>query len=325
MQPEISIIIPVYNIEYYIPRCLNSLSAQTFKNWECIIIDDGSNDNSLEICRQYAKKDSRFIVIHQKNSGVAAARNIGIENARGNYIAFIDGDDTIEADSYEIMFNKAKEYQADIVQGKFKFIGDKKDIRNNHNQIIPEGNYKINSDTIFPWWFGMCWSRLYSKNLIKNNQITFPSEISFCEDTVFSYECLALSKKTYIINKQFYNYYSRNDSALGEMNPKKLNDRVKACEILSDWYTKHKNDTFFNDIYASIVEMKYRTKKWFLFTFKKIDCYSFINTFPEINKYIEKNAPIKIKIIYYLCLHKYYFIVKLIIKLIAILQGKKIQ
>lgn len=325
MKPEISVIIPVYNIEKYITRCLESIISQTFPKWECILIDDGSKDNSLKICQQYADKDSRFVVIHQENSGVSVARNKGIENAHGNYIAFIDGDDTIEPDSFEVMYNTALNFNADIVQGKFNFIGDKKDGRNNINQFIPEGPYIIDSNTIFPWWFGMCWTRLYSIDLIRENNIKFPSEISLCEDTVFSYICLASSKKTYVINKKFYNYYSRSDSALGEINLQKLDERIKACELLSSWFELNKNNQNIHNINNSIIDMKYRTKKCFLFTFKKIDCNKFLNTFPELNEYIETSTSKKIRLLYYLCLHNCYFVAKLIIRLFFFYKGKKLR
>lgn len=323
MKPEISIIVPVYNIDKYINRCLDSILAQSFTNWECLLIDDGSIDNSLSICKQYEKKDSRFRVIHQENSGVAVARNNGIENANGNYIAFLDGDDSIVPDSYEILYNTAQKQNADIVQGRFKFFNDKKIIKNKVKSWPAEGEYTIESNTIFPWWFGMCWSRLYSLKLINSNKIRFPQGISFCEDTVFSYECLAVSKKTYMIENEFYNYFSRSDSALGEMTLEKLNDRVKACELMYSWYESHKNESNIHDISLSIMDMKFRTKIWFIFKFKKIDCYRFVNTFPEVNEYLLKSNRKKLKILYFLCLHKCYFIVKLIIKTVFLLRRKK--
>ena len=113
--PKISIIVPVYNVEQYLQRCLDSIAAQTFTDWECILIDDGSPDNSGAICDEYAAKDERFKVIHQKNAGVSAARNAGLEVAKGEWIGFVDPDDYIQNDMYSFLYSLAHERNADIV------------------------------------------------------------------------------------------------------------------------------------------------------------------------------------------------------------------
>lgn len=112
--PKISIIIPVYNVEKYIKRCLESILAQTFKDYEVILVDDGSTDKSSEICNEYALKDSRIKVIHQKNSGASAARNAGLKIAGGEYIGFIDSDDYIAKDMYETLYKLITKYNTDI-------------------------------------------------------------------------------------------------------------------------------------------------------------------------------------------------------------------
>ena len=110
----ISIIIPVYNVEKYLAKCLDSVLNQTYKNLEIILVDDGSKDNSGAICDEYAKRDNRIIVVHQKNSGVSKARNLGMSMATGDYIGFIDSDDTIEANMYEVLLKNAIESGAEI-------------------------------------------------------------------------------------------------------------------------------------------------------------------------------------------------------------------
>ena len=107
--PKISIIVPVYKVEQYLRRCLDSIVAQTFTDWECILIDDGSPDNSGRICDEYAEKDKRFRVFHQENVGVSAARNKGLDEARGEWIGFVDSDDWIEKEMYEYLYNDAIE------------------------------------------------------------------------------------------------------------------------------------------------------------------------------------------------------------------------
>ena len=113
--PKISIIVPVYKVEKYLCRCLDSIVAQTFTDWECILIDDGSPDNSGKICDEYAEKDGRFRVIHQENAGVSAARNAGLDAARGEWIGFVDSDDWVESNMYEYLYNNALETKSDVV------------------------------------------------------------------------------------------------------------------------------------------------------------------------------------------------------------------
>lgn len=129
--PTISIIIPVYKVEKYLSKCLDSIAAQTFTDWECILIDDGSPDASGKICDEYAQKDSRFVVIHKKNAGVSAARNDGLKNARGKWISFFDSDDTIDKETYEDSLKVAEEKNADLVQWGIILETDGKEIKRN--------------------------------------------------------------------------------------------------------------------------------------------------------------------------------------------------
>lgn len=110
----ISIIIPVYNVERYLRECIDSIIAQTYKNLEIILVDDGSSDKSGEICDEYSKKDSRIKVIYKKNGGLSDARNVALDIAKGDYIGFIDSDDYIEKDMFQILYNLAEEYNAEI-------------------------------------------------------------------------------------------------------------------------------------------------------------------------------------------------------------------
>ena len=120
--PVLSIIVPVYNVEQYLGKCLDSIKNQSFKDFEAILIDDGSTDGSGAICDEYAARDNRFKVIHQENKGVSNARNVGLELAIGQYFGLIDADDQIEPDMYENMISTAKEYMADIVTCDYRQI-----------------------------------------------------------------------------------------------------------------------------------------------------------------------------------------------------------
>ena len=114
-QPLISVIVPVYNVENYLPRCLDSIINQTYTNLEILLVDDGATDNSGKLCDEYAQKDNRIRVFHKENGGVSSARNMGLDNATGEYIAFVDSDDYIDKCMYEIMLNSSVQNNADIV------------------------------------------------------------------------------------------------------------------------------------------------------------------------------------------------------------------
>lgn len=128
--PKVSVIIPVYKVEQYICECLDSIKNQTFTNWECLLIDDGSPYNSGEICNEYAKDDSRFRVFHVQNGGVSRARNIGLDNMSGEWVMFVDSDDAIAENTLEICYEKASTASLDALQ--FSFARNKNDIGKNN-------------------------------------------------------------------------------------------------------------------------------------------------------------------------------------------------
>ena len=119
MNEKITVIVPVYNVEHYLDKCLDSLINQTYKNLEIIVINDGSTDNSGIICQEYAQKDNRIIYIEKENGGLSDARNVGLDKMTGSYVTFIDSDDWVESDYVEVLYNKLIEYQADIAIGNY--------------------------------------------------------------------------------------------------------------------------------------------------------------------------------------------------------------
>jgi len=130
MNELISIIVPIYNVEIYLEKCLNSIINQTYKNIEILLINDGSSDNSLRICKKYQKKDKRIVLINKKNGGLSSARNAGIDKASGNYLLFIDSDDYIEIDMIEKLYNNIKSNNADISICNFFITKKNKDRKN---------------------------------------------------------------------------------------------------------------------------------------------------------------------------------------------------
>lgn len=219
--PKVSVIVPVYNVGDYLKRSLECLSGQTLKDIEIICIDDGSSDNSLNILREYEKKDSRFKVISfDRNCGAAATRNKGLEIAKGEYLGFIDPDDAIDLNYYEELYKKASEQDFDVVKCKRKVINTDGTIKkSNLNDLVAD---KHRYFFAYEWTTG-----LYRKKLIDENNIKFHN-LLVGEDTLFLNEVMMASKSFSMIDNVFYYYYKREGSLLDySVNSlKKANDLI---------------------------------------------------------------------------------------------------
>lgn len=199
---KISVIVPVYNTEKYLPACLDSLLAQTFKNIEIICIDDGSTDNSYEILVQYAKKDTRIKVFQQSNQGVAAARNKALELAQGEWLAFCDSDDTVPPRAYEYLYNATKD--VDVV------IGDYCKINDFGEKLKHKKKGKENSDLVAAMFtMTVLWTKLIKRSFVLNNKIKL-QEVSVGEDMIFLADIIAKNPKYKIISKTVYYYWEHN-------------------------------------------------------------------------------------------------------------------
>lgn len=221
MRPDLSIIVPVYNVERYIERCMNSLLKQSLKNVEIVLVDDGSTDNSSDLCDYYASIDNRVKVIHKNNEGLGMARNTGLDIASGKFVAFLDSDDYISDTMYEKMLNKLSITDADIC------ICGYIDQKDNGSQIIHENpcgdniyseESKINeillgmlsssptykSDT----YIGMSvWKCIYSNEIIQKNKIRFYSEREYIsEDIMFQFSYMPFVKKVVTVKEGLYHY-----------------------------------------------------------------------------------------------------------------------
>lgn len=240
--PKISIVVPVYNVESYLKRCLDSIQNQTFQAWECILIDDGSKDNSGKICDDYSIRDKRFRVIHQNNKGVSSARNAGLENAKGKYIGFVDSDDWIEPNMYEYLYNDAIETQADVcICG---FIGQnykrvKKMYRTKKALILLFTPNRIG---------GFSFLRLIAAEKIK--QVRFDENVPYMEDKKFFYDVFKLCSTVYWDNEPLYHYEKREDSVTGK---KGLTNAARiGIGILEDIKNNENNKCIKNEIKTSL-------------------------------------------------------------------------
>lgn len=213
MQEKISIIIPIFNAEKYLERCIKSVLNQTYKNFEAILVDDGSTDNSCLICDNYALKDKRLKIIHKKNGGVSSARNIGVENSEGKYIVFIDADDFIDTDCLETFINYS---QYDFVMCGFKeYIQDDEKKEICHKLYIANNNEQTKNIALqkeYIDFISFPWMKMLKTSIIKNNNIVFNEKIDYAEDTCFILEYLAKCNNAIIIEKPLYNYSIVNGS-----------------------------------------------------------------------------------------------------------------
>lgn len=210
---KVSVIIPVYNVEKYLEKCLESLINQSLKEIEFICINDGSTDNSLEILNRYASLDNRFTIISQKNSGQGIARNKGIEVARGEYIGFVDPDDWVEENALEIVYNCAKENDADIVEFNFKkTYEDTQKVEFYHNKIL--SSKVFNREKIPLYLFSnefAVWNKLYRSELLHKNNLQF-SKGKHGEDHYFTIAARSHAIRVVYCKEALYNYRIRKTS-----------------------------------------------------------------------------------------------------------------
>lgn len=228
---EISIIVPVYNVEKYLENCIDSILNQTFKDYELILVDDGSTDKSGDICDKYEKKDIRIKVIHKSNEGLSSARNIGLDMACGKYIGFIDSDDSIHPRMYEILYDLIQTYKADISCCDYKktdtLINDNYEDVDSYEVIemdnIESVNSLYNMDTAIV--LVVAWNKLYSKELFKDIRYEIGK---IHEDEFIAHKLLYNSRKTIYTNSKLYYYLQREGSITSkESNNKKL-DKITA-------------------------------------------------------------------------------------------------
>lgn len=235
-KPKVSVVIPNYNSEDYIHRCIDSLLNQSFKDFELIIIDDGSTDNSGMIADHYASTHSCVKVIHQANSGVSAARQVGLTAARGKYVTFVDPDDWVEPDMLQCLVGKAEQEDVDILFCDF-FIDFSPSSREIGLQKPPSSQLKTLREMVKGNLHGSTCNKLYRLSIISNRNITFPDNISFCEDLWFNCKLLMSGDlRISYLNKAFYHYdrYSNVNSLTRKFKEKALDDYLAYIGYIFD-------------------------------------------------------------------------------------------
>ena len=231
MNPEISIIVPVYNTDRYLESCINSIINQSFYNFELILIDDGSEDDSGKICDKYANKDKRIKVIHKKNEGVSVARNIGIDLSKGRYIMFCDSDDFVKRDWCKRLYDLQKNNLNSICLCGFTTINFRGDKCEYIDKVLDK-NKKINHINIKDFFLlyekhlmnSPC-NKIYQSEIIKENNIKFNENITLGEDLLFNLKYFEFVKGDIVVlNECKYNYILRNNESLDNKYYKDLFD-----------------------------------------------------------------------------------------------------
>lgn len=225
--PLVSIIVPIYNAELYLRQCLDSIIAQSYKHLEIICINDGSTDKSAEIAKEYAKNDSRICYIQQENKGGGAARNVGLEVAKGEFVLCFDADDYMSKNAIESLVARAKESRAEIVIAKSRELRD--------NEVFPmtwalrldmlpakvSFNYKDLGDNVFGFCVGWAWDKLYKRSFIESFGLRFEDVKSPSDDLYFTFMSLVLARSISVCDKVLFTHrkHSASQESMRDVNP----------------------------------------------------------------------------------------------------------
>lgn len=267
----ISIIIPIYNASKYIERCLKSIIEQTHKTIEIILVDDGSTDDSIDITKEFLKSDERIKIIQKKNSGVSDSRNLGIDNAQGEWICFVDSDDYIEKDYVETLYNHAIKTEVDIVFSGIRVInGSKVTLKTNNcgTEILENANIKdvmrslidnctLEDSNIDLQVLGYPFAKLLKKSIVKD--IRFERQISIREDALFNMDILDNAHRILFIEYSGYNYIIHSNSAMEKFHSnydKEIFIYLEKCKIRSERYRLGKESYNIAALYAYMMWIK---------------------------------------------------------------------
>ena len=285
---QISIIIPVYNVEKYLRECLNSILNQTFQDFEIICVDDGSTDKSLEILQEYKKKDDRFVILQQRHSGAGSARNNGIRLAEGKYIQFLDADDYFEPDLLEEMYNHAERFDADLTVCSSRKVDDEGNITETGSPNFPINIDKVPreqvfnrqdfKDEIFCLLIPVVWNKLIKKSFLEENHFEFPP-LKIYEDIAFMHSLVISARRIAAFNKELVNYRFNRPGSLVSTRSHHTIDAVKSCMYLGEFlklrgflpeYENAYKKVFINHIRAEISYCNDDEYKRFLKEFKSL-------------------------------------------------------
>ena len=304
----ISIIVPIYNGEKYIEDCLKSIFVQTYEEWELILIDNASTDDSLELCKMYAAQDDRIQVLHQHhNKGVSVARNLGIEKARGEFITFIDVDDWVACDYLEKLVSVQKEKKAGMIICEYQksYDKDRIDKKSNKHEYheLREYNTREYLDRYFLEGNTHCWGVLYERNLLDG--IRFKKGMSIGEDMLFLMEVAGQAEKIVVSNYKGYYYYINENGAMKKKFTPSYMDQIycweKALQKIQEKYPElvtKVESILVVSVLLVVGKLSELTKEERLqYQKEEVFCYETFKKYSkkkEIKKYLPAGYPIKV-------------------------------
>ena len=297
---KVSVIVPVYNVERYLEKCLDSLVNQTLKDIEIIVVNDGTKDNSQEIIDKYVKKYPKKVKgFIKENGGQSSARNYGLEYAKGEYIGFVDSDDYVELDMFEKLYNKAKENDFDIAICNLNFVYEETDEKkefsiNMKSDLTDKESLRTHMVNIYP----VVWNKIYKKSLFDTSKLKFKEKVWF-EDVEFLYKLVPHVESVGVIDDYLYNYLQRQGSVTNTFDKRLYNYVENLNDIVDyykekdfyDYYTNELEYVYVRYLYATFFKRaaKYNDEEFY----KAVDCAveNVSNTFPKFrkNKYFYKS------------------------------------
>ena len=254
---KVSIIVPIYNVEKYLKRCLDSLVNQTLNDIEIICINDGSTDDSLDILNEYAKRDERIVVINQENSGQSVARNRGIDVAKGEYVGFVDSDDWVSEDYFECLYAEILSHPDIVIFGANTFYENIGKIKAGQysSKTFPS---KFNINKLFQY-HTICMNKLYRKEFLVTNDIKFAENQKYSEEQLLFVKSLILAKNVSVIKKDIYNYRKNRKESLTGQKYKKDFSPISTCYYIINFLSNIDNYNLKYKIYSKYLQ---KTLSW---------------------------------------------------------------
>ena len=250
MNPAVSIIVPVYNAETALRRCIESILHQSCADFELLLVDDGSKDDSGAICDEYAAKDSRIRVFHKENGGVSAARNLALDVARGKYLQFLDSDDWVVPDATHLLLRAAEEHGADLVISDFyRVVGERVSVKGDieEDRVLSREEYAEHMmANPADFYYGVLWNKLYRRDIVQDHRIRMDEEISWCEDFLFNLEYIRFARRFYALNVPLYYYVKTKGSLASQIS---ISKTVRMKLSMFEYYNRLYQEIFDEEEY----------------------------------------------------------------------------
>lgn len=304
----VSVIIPVYNSESYLHRCVDSLLTQSYTDFELILVDDGSRDSSSDICDEYARKDGRVKVFHKENAGVSSARNLGLDNATGEFVVFVDSDDWVDIHFLEYLYTAVHKEKFDIAVCEIiNYYGHK--IKISNNSLIEKGKCAYIKHQIIAGFTSVC-NMMFNREFIEANRLRF-EKVRYSEDFIFSIKAICLSKRiTYVANHLYYYDRTNEISALHHYPDDMYKDLLYGDALMIDFF---KEEGYFDDFKREIYWRVLANKRELVLSVNKHK--EFKKLLPESKRYI-LDCPLinqKLRVMMWLLSHNLDFIVRIFV------------